>query len=144
MAAHPEPLDTQLTTRIPARVRTQIDVLARAAGSTPLSLARRLLDEGVRRERHPGITFHSGAAGRRAALEGRRVDVWQVMETVWASDGDVDQAAESLGLRSEEVHTAVAYFADYPDEIEDWIRRNRDEADAEEDAWRRRRNALRR
>jgi uncharacterized protein (DUF433 family) len=144
VAANPEPFDAQITTRIPSRVRTEIDALARASGSTPLSLARRLLEEGVRRERHPGITFRTGAAGRRAALEGRRVDVWQVMETLWASDGDVDQAAGSLDIRPEEVRAAVAYFADYPGEVEEWIRRNREQADTEEDAWRRRRAALHR
>jgi len=144
MTANPEPLDAQITTRVPSRVRREIDALARAAGSTPLSLARRLLEEGVRRESHPGITFRAGAAGRRASLEGRRIDVWQIMETLWASDGDVDAAASSLDLRPEEVRTALAYFADYPAEVEDWIRRNREQADAEEDAWRRRRAALRR
>jgi len=144
MAVHPEPLDSQITTRISARVRSEIDSLAHAAQTNPLSYARRLLEEGVRRERHPGITFRTGAAGRRAALEGHRVDVWQVMETVWASDGSVEDAAESLGLTPHEVEVAVGYYADHPDEVDAWVRRNREEAEAQEDAWRRRRAALRR
>jgi uncharacterized protein (DUF433 family) len=144
MATHPEPYDAQITTRIPSRVRHELDELAHAQGTSPLSLARILLDEGVRRERHPGITFRSGEAGRRAALAGHRLDVWQVMETVWASGGNVEEAASYLGLRTDEVEAAAAYYADYPHEVDAFVQRNRELAAREEDAWRRRRAALRR
>ena len=137
-------LDTQLTTRISSRVRQELEELARQKGVSPLSLARTLLDESVRGELHPGIAFRDGPAGRRAAIAGRRLDVWQVMETVWASDGQPEEAASALGLRPDQVEAAVAYCADYPEEIDEWVRRNREEAEREEAAFERRRQALRR
>ena len=44
--------------------------------------------EALWREKHPGIVFRTTPTGREAAIEGRRLYVWQVIETVRASDGD--------------------------------------------------------
>jgi uncharacterized protein (DUF433 family) len=98
----------------------------------------------LRRERHPGIVFRDGASGRRAAVEGRRLDVWQVMETVWDSGGKIDEAAAFLGLRSDQVQAAVAYYADYPEEVDEWVRLNQQEAERMESAWERQQAALNR
>ncbi len=40
------------------------------------------------------------------------------------------------------VRTAVAYYAEYPDQIDEWVRRNIEEADADEERWRREQTAL--
>jgi len=122
-------LESHLTTRVTKRVEEELGEVARAKGITPRALARTLIEEGLRRERHPGIIFRDGPAGRRAAIEGRRLDVWQVMDTVWASDGDIEPAASYLGLRPDQVRSAVSYYADYPDEIDEWSRRNLEEAE---------------
>lgn len=106
--------------------------------------ARTLIDEGLRRERHPAIVFRDGPAGRRAAIEGRRVDVWQVMETAWASDSNVDESAGYLGLRPDQVRAAIAYYAEFPDEIDNWVQRNRDEADRLRAQWEREQASVRR
>lgn len=132
-----EALYSQINTRVPRRLRQQLDALARDRGVNPLTLARSLLDEAVRREQHPGIVFRDGPAGRRAAVEGRRLDVWQVMETVWASAGNVEEAAQYLGLRPEQVRAAAAYYADFPEEIDYWVRRNHEEAERLQAAWER-------
>jgi uncharacterized protein (DUF433 family) len=139
-----EALDAQINTRVPSRVRNDLEDLAKERGTNPLSLARTLIDEALRRERHPGIVFREGAAGRRAALEGRRLDVWQVMETVWDSDGKIEDAASFLGLRPDQVQAAVAYYADYPNEIDEWVRLNQEEAERLEGAWERQQAALNR
>lgn len=140
----PESLDDAITTRVPHRVREALEAAARERRTNPLSLARTLLDEALRREAHPSVVFRDGAAGRRASIEGRRLDVWQVMETVWASDGDIGDAAAYLGLRPEQVQAAVAYYADYSDEIDEWIERNRLEAERLEERFRREQAVLRR
>lgn len=139
-----EPLDDGINTRVPRRVREALESVARDRGVNPLSFARTLLDEGLRRERHPGIVFRDGPAGRRASIEGRRVDVWQVMETVWQSKGDIGAAAGYLGLRPEQVQAAVGYYTDFRDEVDEWIRRNSEEADRLEERWKREQAALRR
>src|SRR5437879_4473781 len=101
-----EALDAQINTRVPGRVKKDLEELAKERRTNPLTLARTLIEEGLRRERHPGVVFRDGPAGRRAAIEGRRIDVWQVMETVWDSDGKVDEAASFLGLRADQVQAA--------------------------------------
>jgi uncharacterized protein (DUF433 family) len=135
-------LNAQITTRVSSSTRDELEQLARDSGEVTLSFARRLLEEGVKRERHPGVTFRTGATGRRAALEGRGMDVWRVMETVWASDGDVDAAAEYLHIAPHEIRAAVAYYADYPEEIDERVRHNRETAERMEAAWLRQQAAL--
>ena len=58
----------------PRSVRLSDDVLRRLSdlatrtGSSVSSTMERLLDEALRREAHPGITFRDGPSGRRAGL----------------------------------------------------------------------------
>jgi uncharacterized protein (DUF433 family) len=139
-----EALDTTINTRVPRRVKQALEQVAKDRRINPLTFARTLLDEGLRRESHPGIVFREGPAGRRAAIEGRRIDVWQVMETVWASDGNVDEAADYLHLRPDQVRAAVSYYAEFPDEIDAWIRTNHEEADRLRSRWEREQDSLRR
>jgi hypothetical protein len=65
-----EPLDASINTRVPRRVRQALEEVAKGRHVNPLTFARTLIDEGLRRERHPGIVFREGPAGRRAAIEG--------------------------------------------------------------------------
>jgi uncharacterized protein (DUF433 family) len=144
MISMAEVLDTTINTRVPRRVRQALEQVAKDRRINPLTLARTLLDEGLRRESHPGIVFREGPAGRRAAIEGRRLDVWQVMETVWASDGNVDEAADYLQLRPDQVRAAVSYYTEFPDEIDAWVRTNQEEADRLRSRWEREQDSLRR
>lgn len=88
-----------------------------------------LLDEALRRERHPGIVFRQSASGRHAAIEGRRLYVWQVMETLRSSGSNVEEAAGYLGLRPDQIRGAGAYYAEFNDEIDKAIEANRRAAD---------------
>ena len=94
---------------------------------------------------HPGVVFRDGPTGRRAGLAGGP-DVWEVIGTVRASglDGDaaLAAAAEWGRLTPAQVRTAVRYYAEYREEIDERLRRNIDEADAAEEEWRREQNAL--
>jgi uncharacterized protein (DUF433 family) len=137
-----ETLDTTINTRVPRRVKQALEQVARDRRINPLTFARTLLDEGLRRERHPGIVFRDGPAGRRAAIEGRGLDVWQVMETVWGSDGDVEEASDYLGLRPDQVRAAVGYYTDFPDEIDAWVQANREEANRLHSQWEREQASL--
>jgi len=76
-------------------------------------------------DEHPGIGFVEGPAGRRPALASRRgLDVWQVISTLHDNDGNVGDTADVLRLPESEVRGALAYYADYRGEIDDWIRTN--------------------
>lgn len=123
-----EALEARLNTRIPKRVKDDLSALATRRHLDESALTRSLIDEAVRREMFPGVTFRTTATGRHAAVEGRRLYVWQVMETLWASDGDITEAADYLDLRADQVSTAMAYYTAYPDEIDGLITENREEA----------------
>ncbi len=115
---------------------------SRRRGVPKTSVAEQYLEEAVRMADHPGIVFRDGPAGRRAALAGHRLDVWQVVETVRQEGGDVEAAAEYLSISPGLVGAAVGYYADYRDEVQEWIDRNVAMAEEAEEAWRRRQAAL--
>lgn len=143
MAGMSEELDASINTRVPRRVRRALEQVAKDRRVNPLTFARTVLDEGLRRERHPGISFREGAAGRRPCIEGRRIDVWHVVETIRGSDGSVEDAAEYLNLRPDQVRAAINYYTEFPDEIDDWIRQNQEAYDRGRAQWEREQAARR-
>ena len=114
-------------------------------GASVSELARTLLDEGLRMTGHPGIIFRPGPAGRRPGLIGGP-DVWEVARifTGAQTGGEkaILRAAKLMDLSPEEARTALNYYADYRDEIDEWIRRVDEDADMAEAAWRRQRDLL--
>lgn len=114
-------------------------------GTNKSRLAERYVDEGTRMDEHPGIAFRPGPTGRRAALAAGP-DVWEVMATIRMGEtrgqAAVAAAANTLDLSVAQVQTAVAYYSAYPDEIDDRVQRNLEEADAAEAAWERQQAAL--
>lgn len=103
--------------------RRTIELLAAAAAAgreTRNALVDRLLGEALRLERHPMIRFHEGASGRRQPLVvGTRLYVHQVIATVRASDGDIEEAATYLAVAPRLVRAAVDYYAEFTDEVDD-------------------------
>ena len=138
-----EALDARINTRVPRRVKDDLTAVSRRRRLEESELARTLLDEALRREKHPGIVFRATPAGREAAVEGRRLYVWQVIETLRASDGDEESAAASLGLRRDQIRSAVDYYGEYAAEIDQLIELNHEEADRAHRMWERRERALR-
>lgn len=118
---------------------------AEQTGETKSRLAERYVEEGLRMEEHPGILFRPGVTGRRAAVTGGP-DVWQVITVLQASElsgeAAVEASADFMSLKPMLVRAAIGYYAAYPDEIDERIKRNVDEADAAEAAWRREQAAL--
>jgi hypothetical protein len=120
---------------------TTLDRLAereRATGESRSQLAQRYIEEGLRMERHRGIVFRDGPTGRRAALI-RGPDVWEVMSTVLQAEGNREQviatSVEWLGLPPSAIQVAMDYYAEFQDEIDDRIKRNRVIAAQHEAAW---------
>lgn len=90
---------------------------------------------------HPGVMFRPGPAGRRAAVVGGP-DVWEIVETFIAEGREVDATARYLNLPVGLVRSAIDYYADNREEIDEWIRRNRLFADEAEAASVRRRRVI--
>jgi hypothetical protein len=126
-------------------VLARLDIGARRRGEARSRTAERLIDEGLRMEDHPGIVFHDGPAGRRAALAGGP-DVWEVIETVKATElaGEeaIQAAAEWGNLTIPQVLSAVRYYGEFRDEVDERIDLNRREAGRQRAVWERAREAL--
>jgi hypothetical protein len=128
-----------------ADVIARLDRRSELAGTNKSRLAERYVDEGTRMDAHPGIVFRAGPTGRRAALVGGP-DIWELMMALKQGEETGEEAvrttAKLLGLTELQVRTGVRYYSDYPEEIDERIRRNVEEADAAEAAWRREQAAL--
>jgi len=111
--------------------------------STPqTALAERYIEEGLRGDEHPSIHFRDGAAGRRPALLGTRLDVADVVTTIKQNSNSVEEAADYLEIPVEHVEACLRYYADYRGEIDAWIERSQAIAQRERERWRRRQQAL--
>jgi uncharacterized protein (DUF433 family) len=110
---------------------------ARDIGGQPATLAERYIEEGLRTDDHPLVYFRDGAAGRRAAVLGSRLSVADVMSTFRQNEGSVEETAYILNLPPVKVEAALRYYADYREEIDDWIAAGEDSARRAEEAYRR-------
>jgi uncharacterized protein (DUF433 family) len=108
---------------------------ARLSGEPRTTLAERYLDEGLLMEEVPGIYFVDGAMGRRPALIGSGLDVWEVVKAVKDS-GSVEEAAAYLEVESRLVELAVRCYGSNREEIDDWIARVHELSELEETRWR--------
>lgn len=112
------------------------------AGAGQTALVERYIDEGIRQDEHPLIHFRDGAAGRRPALLGSRLDVADVVTTIRQNNGSVEEAADYLEVPVEQLEAAVRYYAEYKDEIDELIERSRRAAERERELWERSQEAL--
>jgi uncharacterized protein (DUF433 family) len=97
---------------------------ARRMGYAPRALAQRYVDEGLRREEHPLVRFADGPSGRRAALVGSGLDVWEVVATARENENDLEQTAALLEIPLGLVQAAIDYYGSYREEIDAQIAHN--------------------
>jgi hypothetical protein len=125
----------------------RLDTLAARRGTSVSALMERLIDEALRREAHPGITFRDGKSGRRAGLhDGPDIDeVVRTLRAVQEEAGGSDPAdavSSSMSLTVDKVRTAIAYYVEHRDEIDARIAANEQSADELEARWRRQQENL--
>src|ERR1700727_3190538 len=128
MVATPSPSSI----RFEPRVFERLSVFVAAHRDMTLSSATsRLVDEALRAREHPLVTFKDGPAGRRARLVGGP-DVWEVIGAVHSvRDAEPDLAGDEVLAVVEEtsgtplpfLRAALAYWGDYPEEVEAFLDR---------------------
>jgi len=123
------------TLRFQPGVSERLASRARRIGLAPRTLAQRFVEEGLRREDHPLVRFVDGPSGRRAALVGSGLDVWQVIATVRENDNDPEEAAAYLEIAPGLVQAAIAFYGDYREEIDAEIALNEAEWERGYAAW---------
>ena len=87
------------------------------------TLAERYLEEGVVMDEHPGIHFVDGPLGRRPAVLGSGLDVWEIVEVAKDNGGSVTDTAAYVEIGPRLVESALRYYGAHHDEIDDWIER---------------------
>jgi hypothetical protein len=86
----------------------------------------------MRLDRHPGIVFRDGAAGRRAVVVGGP-DVWEVIAAARSAPERGEELIRALsertGVAVEKIRIAIRYYAEYPGEVDRSIAANEEEAE---------------
>jgi len=136
-----EPRD-HLSLRVGATTLEQLERRARHEAEPKSKLAERYLREGLQMDDHPGIHFIDGALGRRPAVTGTGLDVWEVVETVRHNDDSIARAATYLEIDARLVEVAIRYYGSNREEVDAWIERVGQIAEEEEAKWLRAREAL--
>lgn len=133
----------QRSFRLTAGTLHLLDERAAEHGESSNALAQRLLDESLRLERHPLMRFREGGSGiRRPALAGTRLDVWQVIETLRAHDGDIEGTAGYFAITPAQVRACIGYYADFQGEIDAYAAAEMDVAEREREHWEREQRVL--
>jgi hypothetical protein len=104
-------------------------------GYAPRTLAQRYVDEGLRCDEHSLVRFADGPSGRRAALVGSGLDVWEAVAAVKENGNDVESTAALLEVPVGLVQAAVAYYGSFPEEIDAQIADNEAEWERGYAAW---------
>lgn len=103
---------------------------SRHPGMTRTGAAALLVEEGLRMDAHPGVMFRDGPAGRRAVLTSGP-DIWEIIRAIasarthqpgLAATEALDLVSENTGVPHRMLEVAIAYYADYPDEIDTLIK----------------------
>jgi uncharacterized protein (DUF433 family) len=132
----------QLSLRPSAQTLERLREQARLLGQKHTVLAERYVAEGVLMDQHPGVHFVDGAMGRRPAVMGTGLDVWEIIAVARDNQGSVAETATYLEIDPRLVETATRYYGSNQAEIDDWLARVRDFNAREEGTWRAARDAL--
>ena len=80
--------------------------------------------EAEKMRRIPGIIFTDGPTGRRARIAGTGIDVFELIAGYLSVDEDWDSLTHAYHWLSEDqLRAALAYYAAYPEEIEERLAR---------------------
>lgn len=113
------------TLRLNARLRADIDRMARKSRRTFSEVTHALLDEALRMRACPGIYFADEPGGREAKIAGTGLGVWEVIRDYLAAgrdDGKVRKAFPQLSAA--QTRAAVLYYEKYPEEVDAEVAEN--------------------
>lgn len=127
--------------RFPESVDRGLSDYARQSGAKKSTVVVSAVREWLRMQAHPGVVFVATVTGERRAALFVGPQVWTVAQA-WLQHDKAERTAavvaEALGLTPVDVEHALAYWADFPDEIDDLISRHRASQDEALAAWERR------
>jgi len=102
--------------RVPLRFERLVVKQARAARTSKSNLVARYVVEKTLEHEFPGISFRDSLSGREAYVAGRRVAVWEVVES-YNEFKSVECTAGHFDWPQVLVKRALAYAKAFPEEI---------------------------
>lgn len=127
--------------RFPEAVDQRLSDYARQAGAKKSTVVVGAVREWLRMQAHLGVVFVATVTGERRAALTAGPQVWTVADA-WLQHVKEERTAavvaEVLGLSAADVETALSYWADNQDEIDDLIARHHASQDEALAAWERR------
>jgi hypothetical protein len=110
--------------KLPERTESWIAQEAERLEQSETTLVETLAEEGARMWQFPGIAFRGAAQNRRAWAIGAGMDVWEIIEAYQALGAGGRLSAEAE-VTEQDLRLALAYFEQYPDEIDQALAANR-------------------
>jgi len=114
--------------RLSKPTETYVEAEARRTRRSKSAVVEDLTEEAARMRRYPGIEFiQAGDGTRRARLRGTGMYVWltlQLLEDLYGNSID-DMVADYDLLTKQHLQLALAYYSEYPDEIDEPMAENR-------------------
>lgn len=96
---------------------------ARRTRRTKGAVVEALAVEALRTRRFPGIAFRGNDWNRRAWVIGTALDVWEIVAASRSYDTS-SQMATATDLAEPQIRLALAYYSEFPDEIDAVIAEN--------------------
>ena len=112
-----------ITLRLPDASAEEVRQIARRERRSVSEVSAYFIEEGLRVRRFPPIEFRSFNGERHACIKDR-LQVWQLIEVARGYGMDMEKTATHLVLKPEQVQSAFAYYAAYPEEIDQAIAEN--------------------
>lgn len=107
----------RIVVQLPEQTESWIAQEAERLDQSEAVLIETLVEEGARARQFPGIAFRGAAHDRRAWIIGAGSDIWEIVEAYRAL-GSPEQVRADTGIAEQHLHLALAYYSQYPDEID--------------------------
>jgi hypothetical protein len=120
MAAKSAPFSMRISKSMEALVERE----ARRTGRSKGAVVEALADEALRMRMFPGIAFRGTDWERRAWVIGTAFDVWQLVEA-YRDIGSIERMADDGTAGERHIELALAYYKQFPEEIDEAIAENR-------------------
>jgi hypothetical protein len=93
--------------------------MRRRTGIPKSRLVELLADEAERTRRYPGIGIRGPEHRRRAWVFGSPFDVWEVVQAWQDLNEDAAKVMDQLDITARQLNLVLAYYAEFPEEIDD-------------------------
>jgi uncharacterized protein (DUF433 family) len=116
-------MSSVVTVRLPEETAEAIRQMARREKRSVSEVGARIMEEYLRQNRFAHIEFRTFQGERHACIKDR-LPIWQVIMVAKGYAMDVARTAEHLGLKPEQVQSALHYYEAYPEEIDEALQEN--------------------